>query len=111
MFIASSDIIEPHQRVIIPGRSTTFTCRYRANITDPVLRIIWLINGTQLDQEDLNQRDGIESDDLHDVGHLYFNNISVEYNDTTIRCLIFFTSSNLITSNIAILLVQGEEKY
>ncbi len=89
--------------MIILGEETAFTCR----VTGTVQQIQWLVNGTRL--EDINQRDGIEDDVTFGIGHLTFRNIPVEYNDTTIQCIVTLTSENVKLSNNATLLVQGEE--
>ncbi len=90
--------------MITPGEGTVFTCR----VTGTVEQIQWLVNGTQL--EDINQRDGIEDAVTFGTGHLTFSNISVEYNDTTIQCIVTLTSKEIIRSNDATLLVQSKEK-
>ena len=89
--------------MIILGGDTAFTCRG----TSAVQQIQWLVNGTQL--EDLDQRNGIEHDVTFGLGHLTFRNISVEYNDTTIQCIVALTSGEILSSNNATLLVQGEK--
>ncbi len=67
----------------------------------------WLVNGTLL--EDLNQRDGIEDQVTFGTENLNFRNIPVEYNDTTIQCIVTLTSGDILPSNNATLLVQGDE--
>ncbi len=44
------------------------------------------------------------------IGHLTFRNIPLEYNDTTIQCIVTLTSGEILQSNNATLLVQGKEK-
>ena len=90
--------------MIILGGETAFTCR----VIGTVEQIQWLVNGTHL--EELNQRDGIEDDVTFGIGLLTFRNIPAEYNDTTIQCVVTLTSGEIIRSNNATLLVQGEEK-
>lgn len=55
-----------------------------------------------------NQTDGICIASTGNQRFLIFNNITEEYNGTTIQCMANFTSG-IITSNSATLLVQGEE--
>ncbi len=102
---ASSDIIDQPERVVVPGDDTTFTC-YTA-IFGPIEQFKWLVNGTRL--EDLNQTEGIDAENNF-FGHLNFISIPVEYNSTTIQCIIDFTSGESVSSNNATLLVQGKEK-
>ncbi len=92
--------------MIVPGEETTFTCTY-TSIFDVIEEFQWLVNGTLL--EDLNKTEGIEAEN-NIVGHLHFINITVEYNGTTIQCIIHFTSGESVPSNHAILFVQGKEK-
>ncbi len=84
---------------------TTFLCLYSPT-RGAILPIHWIVNGTRL--EDLEQRDGIEVDAHSIIGHLHFVNISVDYNDTTIQCRVDFTSGEIVYSNNATLIVQGE---
>ncbi len=92
--------------MIVSGEDTTFTCTY-TSIIDVIEQFQWLVNGTRL--EDLNKTEGIEAEN-NIVGHLHFINIPVEYNSTTIQCIIDFTSGESVPSNNAILFVQGKEK-
>ncbi len=105
-FVSSGEhaAIPTPQRVITPGEGTVFLCR----VTGTVEQVQWLVNGTQL--EDINQRDGIEDGFTFGTGHLSFRDIPVEYNDTTIQCIVTLTSGDIIPSNNATLLVQGKEK-
>ena len=105
MVAASSDIIDQPERVIVSGEDTTFTC-YTA-IFGPIEQFQWLVNETRL--EDLNKTEGIEAENNF-IGHLHFTNIPVEYNGTTIQCIIYLTSGESVHSNHAMLFVQGEEK-
>ena len=63
----------------------------------------WLVNGTQLEHSD-----EISTTAEGDIGILTFSNIPVDYNDTTIQCIVTLTSGDTISSNNATLLVQGE---
>ncbi len=62
------------------------------------------MNGTRL--EDLDRTERIEAE----KNIIYFIHIPVQYNGTTIQCIINLTSGEIVPSNRAILLVQGEEK-
>ena len=83
------------------GRETTFTCINRATTGD--VQFQWLVNGTLV--EDLNIGDRIMTDSNNVFGEIYFMNIPLDYNDTTIECRI----NNITGDIIATLLVQGEE--
>ncbi len=63
------------------------------------------MNGTQLE----GQIDGIMTAVSGYLGILAFNNIPVEYNGTTIQCIVALSSGETILSNNATLLVQGEQ--
>ncbi len=92
--------------MIVPGDDATFTCIY-SSIFDVIEQFQWLVNGTRL--EDLNQTEGIRTEN-NIFGHLHFTNIPVEYNGTTIQCIIDFASGESTPSNHAMLLIQGEGK-
>ncbi len=98
-------LIHTPRRVIIPGEDTVFTCR----VTGTVEQIQWLVNGTRL--EDINKRDGIEDEVIFGLGSLTFSNVSVGHKDTTIQCIVTLTSGEIIRSNNATLLVQGNFSY
>ncbi len=101
--VASSDIISQPERVVVAGGNTTFTCIY-TSASATAEQIQWLVNGTRL--EDLNQTERIEAEN----NIIYFIHIPVEYNGTTIKCIIDYTSGGNVPSNNATILVQGEEK-
>ncbi len=88
------------------GGETTFTCLY-APLSGHIEHIQWIVNEIRV--EELEQRDGILVDNVQNVGHLHFINISVEHNDTLIQCRVNLTSGEIINSNNAILFVQGED--
>ncbi len=90
------------------GGETAFTCLYTP-LSGTIQHIQWIVNETRV--EDLNQRDGIVVDNVQNVGHLHFINISVEHNDTLIQCRVNLTSGEIIDSNNAILFVQGDDYY
>ncbi len=66
------------------------------------------MNRTQL--EDLDLGDGVRVVESRSTGILSFMNIPEEYNDTIIQCKATLTSGDIIDSNNATLLVQGEDK-
>ncbi len=103
MFIFIIDIIPDPLRVAYLGGETTFTCSYTP-LRGRIQHIQWIVNGTQAE---LIQTDGIMVENIQNVGHLHFINISVEHNDTTIQCRVNLTSGEI--TNNATLHVQGED--
>ncbi len=101
-----SDILPPNEKVIPTGGYVTFTCINRATNED--VQFQWLVNGTRV--ENLNLEDMIMTDDRNNfVGLILFMNITVDYNNTIVQCKVNFTSGDIILSDNATLLVQGEE--
>ena len=86
------------------GGMHTFDCR---SINNDVQQYQWLVNGTEL--QELNLTDGVIMTEDNDViAFISFNNITMKYNGTTIQCIANLTSGEIIPSNNATLLVQGE---
>ncbi len=106
--ISSGITIHQPLRVASLGRQTAFVCIYTP-ARDDIQQFQWIINGTQVDEDE--QREGIVINNVKNVGHLIFINISVEYNDTIIQCRVNFTSGDMIESNIATLFIQGEDRF
>ena len=97
-------IIDEPLRVAYLGGETTFTCLCTPIIRGHIEHIQWKVNETRVE---LIQTDGIVVENIRNVGHLHFINVSVEHNDTNIQCIIYFSSREMIRSNNAILFVQG----
>ncbi len=90
----------------IPGVMSTFLCQ--SINSGGIQQFKWLVNGTRL--KDLNQTERIRTSDLNqNIGFLNFNNIPVEYNGTTIQCIVTLTSGEVISSSNTELLVQGKQ--
>ena len=98
-------ILQAHEEVITPGLTAPFLCQVINN--SGLRQFHWLLNGTRL--ENLNLR--VDAYKSRNVGVLSFLNVTVEYNDTTIQCIANFTSGEIFCSNIATLLVQGEDNF
>ena len=97
IFFTAPISLLPTWVVTIPGETSLFECRS----SRAVEQFQWLVNG------DINQTDGIMTRDLNEhLSFLNFNNISVEYNGTIIRCIVTHTSGEIIISNNATLLVH-----
>ena len=100
--------LTPDQNVVIPRTlQATYICNF-INNNGNIQQYHWLVNGTQL--EDLNLGNGVQVVESRSTGILSFINIPEEYNDTIIQCEATLTSGEIIYSNNAILLVQGEDK-
>ncbi len=91
--------------VFIPGRNPVLSCASLFGTT--ITSVEWLINGTRL--EDLSLTN-VETQfiELSKQGILVFNNISVEYNNTNIKCRANLSNGETEDSNNFTLLVQGE---
>ena len=83
-----------------------YLCHY-INNNGNIQQYHWLVNGTRL--EDLNLGDRVQDFMTRTTGSLLFMNIPEEYNNTTIQCKATLTSGEIIYSNNATLLVQGED--
>ncbi len=109
MISSGTTIFQP-MRVASLGGPTAFICMY-APFHNNIQQFQWIINGKQVEEDE--QREGImvHNDIVKNVGHLFFNNISVEYNDTIIQCIVNLTSGDMIESNNATLFIQGEDRF
>ncbi len=107
MISSGATIFQP-MRVASLGGQTAFICMYTPFRND-IQQFQWIINGTQVEE----QREGIviNNDIAINVGELSFNNISEEYNDTIIQCIVNLTSGDMIESNNATLFIQGEDRF
>ncbi len=100
--------LSPGQSVVIPTTpQASYICHF-INNNGNIQQYQWLVNETQL--EDLDLGDRVQVDESRSTRILSFMNISVEYNDTTIQCIVTLTSGEIIRSNNATLLVQGKDK-
>ncbi len=91
--------------VFNPGDSPIFIC---GPSSGTITSIEWLINGTRL--EDLNLTNvKTELSNITTQETLFFNNISVEYNNTNIQCIATLSNGESVDSNNHTLLVQGEQ--
>ncbi len=86
------------------GGNFPFNCE---SINNNVSRYQWLVNMTLL--ENLDRTDGVISTNTNNIISLInFENVTMKYNGTTIECIVTLTSREMIRSNNATLLVQGE---
>ena len=91
--------LTPSRTVYRVGYEATCYCFGTAG----AVRIQWLINGTQL--ENLNLQN-VNARLFTESGRLDITHTPLEYNDTTIQCIANFGDRNE-PSNILTLLVQG----
>ena len=92
------------------GGSALFQCRSVSVMT--IASVVWLINGSLLQDLTLdNVRDALlfeEGNTVIQGGSLTFTGVPVEYNTTTIQCLVKYSTGNAMGSeNTSVLLIQG----
>ena len=75
--------------------------QYSCSASTPIESLQWLLNGTLVEELELDKVTVTEE------GHLEFHNISVEYNYTSITCNATLTSGSVVTSEEKLLLIQG----
>ena len=80
------------------GDNGFFTCTSTIIIT-----VEWLVNGTLLEEP---YPMGVTTESFTIGGSLIFNNVTLDYNGTTVQC-IANTNGNVRGTNIGTLLVQG----
>lgn len=84
------------------GDGAVFNC-----ITNSAMALKWLVNGTSLSNLELSNV--VETFVNSRLGILQFSNVSLEYNNTRIQCLVN-TSSGVIASGNSTLFVQGNNQ-
>ena len=87
--------------VTILGGSATFRCTASVTSNDFIESIQWLLNGTLVEDLDL------ENVEVSGLGNLRFFMIPGDYNHTSIKCKTNLTSGRAATSRAGILLIQG----
>ena len=89
----------------VGGQASLF-CVPSSPTGDTITNVEWTANAVTLHPEEL---DFVEIETLGNFASLEFTNLSIEYNNTEIRCEVTFQSGNRVTSNSAtLLLLQGE---
>ena len=95
--------VNPDEFITIPGGSATYACIINSGVSgDFIESMQWLVNDTLV--EDL------ELDNVFVTGlkRLRFTMITVEFNNTSIRCRANFTSGTIrISEEESMLLIQG----
>lgn len=90
------------------GLSATFTCSSFDNIG--ITGVQWFLNGTQLDELNVMNISTYFFDDFY-VAFLIFEDVTLQYNSTTVQCELRSTSGTTSLTPIRTLLVQGRETY
>ena len=90
-----------------PGGRATFTCQ-TSGVS--VVDVQWLVNGTELDSLSLtNVTSRLETAGTTKRWSLVFTQIPVEYNTTTVKCIVITMNENLTAYQNSTLLIQGSE--
>ena len=89
------------------GGKANFFCTSSSPNGDVITNVEWTANTVPLHQEQF-----VEIGLVGSLGTLLFTNLSIEYNNTRIRCVATYQSGEIVTSNTAtLLLLQGEPVY
>ena len=81
------------------GGSATYTCTSSGVSDDFIQSVQWLVNDVALEEMD--------NVVVTAAGVLRFLRISVDYNNTSIRCRATLTSGSVRVSGVSLLLIQG----
>ena len=85
--------------VSIPGGSASYTCTTSVVTNEMIASVQWLVNGTIFEE--------LQLDNVTATRVLMFSMISMDYNNTSIRCRATLASGSVKTSNVSMLLIQG----
>ena len=103
-FVVSS--VTPLEYISTPGGRAFFTCLIAPGVS--VVDVQWLVNGTELDSLNLaNVTSIFETAGTRKRGSLLFAQIPVEYNTTTVKCIVMTMNENLTAAQNSTLLIQG----
>ena len=72
-----------------------------------VVDIRWLINGTLLDDSDLNNVNSAFVGGVGGFGTLTFSSVQLDQNSTSVSCNVHFVSGHVEKSSDSLLLLQG----
>ena len=105
MIVATDTRLSPSDLTLFPGGRALLTCSSPSPDVH-VVGVQWLVNGSPL--EDLNLMNVLtDFNEITTAGSLVIDPITLEYNITTIQCIVTFNSGTTSHSNTATLLVQG----
>ena len=97
--VCVSDVQIRDEVMVFEGGDEAFICTSTLGAT-----VEWLVNGTLLEEP---YPMGVTTEAITTGGILNFNNVSLDYNGTTVQC-IATTGGNVRRTNIGTLLVQGK---
>ena len=98
-------LVIPDEYVSAPGGRAVFTC-----LGVSIVDVQWLVNGTELDRLNLtNVKPMLETspDGGSKIGRLVFTQLPIEYNTTTVKCIIITMNEILTATQNSTLLIQG----
>ena len=107
VYLVSCEVVvmEPAgQRVISPGRSIEFLCYASVG---HIVSIQWNINNTRHDLVNISLNEIVNFNAVNAEGSLILQGISLNLNNTSVRCLANFTSGTTLSSQECNLIVQG----
>ena len=100
MYFHVTDVQIRDEIIVFEGGTNTFSCTSDFRTT-----VEWLVNGTLLEEP---YPLGLTTETFGAGGSLNFNNVPLDYNGITVRC-IANTNGNVRLTNIGTLLVQGKD--
>ena len=96
MYFPAADVLFSEEVIAFEGGRNAFSCTSDFGTT-----VEWLVNGTHLEEP---YPMGVTIETIGVGGSLTFNNVSLDYNGTTVQCI-----ANNKPTNIGTLLVQGKD--
>ncbi len=110
--LTSAVVLPPGEFVSFPGGNVDFTCLTSPASGDMIVSVQWIVNGSLLDTLVLRGVSTEFSPISNGIGLLEFTNLPLEYNTTSIRCIVSFETGLTISSNEAtLLLLQGKDDH
>ena len=101
------EVIPTGTVVAMPSSTAVFVCAFRTSRSDRITGVSWLVNGTAMGN--LTNARAEFSHVGNGRGSLMFSRLPMEYNGTTIQCVVTINPPRPggLSSSIATLLVQG----
>ena len=98
MYFHVTDVQIPDEVIVFEGGINAFSC-----VSDVRTTVEWLVNGTLLEEP---YPMGVRTETYQVGGNLFFNNVPLDYNGTTVQCI---ANTKVRRTNIGTLLVQGKD--
>ena len=95
--------VRPSGVTTVVGGSASYVCITSVASNDFIVSVQWLVNGRLLEEPEL---DNVV---VATTGELRFSMITLDYNNTSIRCRANLTSGIVSISSESLLLVQGDK--